>query len=54
MDTSMILICIWLVCRLCTALHTKCWGAVRPGEDSQRNGSHEAGVKPSVNLIYDD
>ena len=28
MDTSMILICIWLVCRLCTTLHTKCCGAV--------------------------
>ena len=28
MDTSMILICIWLICRLCTALHTKCCGAV--------------------------
>ena len=28
MNTSMILICIWLVCRLCTALHTKCCGAV--------------------------
>ena len=24
MNTSMILICIWLVCRLGTALHTKC------------------------------
>ena len=30
MDTSMILICIWLVCRLCTTLHTKCCGAVFP------------------------
>ena len=29
MNTSMILICIWLICRLCTALHTKCCGAVR-------------------------
>ena len=28
MNTSMILICIWLVCRLCTTLHTKCCGAV--------------------------
>ena len=28
MNTSTILICIWLVCRLCTALHTKCCGAV--------------------------
>ena len=28
MDTSMIPICIWLVCRLCTTLHTKCCGAV--------------------------
>ena len=28
MNTSMILICIWLICRLCTALHTKCCGAV--------------------------
>ena len=28
MNTSMILICIWLVCRLGTALHTKCCGAV--------------------------
>ena len=28
MDTSLILICIWLVCRLCTTLHTKCCGAV--------------------------
>ena len=27
MDTSLILICIWLVCRLCTTLHTKCCGA---------------------------
>ena len=25
-DTSMTLICIWLVCRLCTILHTKCCG----------------------------
>ena len=31
MNTSMILICIWLVCRLCTALHTKCCGAVTLG-----------------------
>ena len=30
MNTSMILICIWLICRLCTALHTKCCGAVLP------------------------
>ena len=29
MNTSMILICIWLICRLCTTLHTKCCGAVR-------------------------
>ena len=29
MNTSMILICIWLICRLCTALHTKCCGAVQ-------------------------
>ena len=29
MNTSMILICIWLICRLYTALHTKCCGAVR-------------------------
>ena len=28
MNTSMILICIWLVCRLCTTLHTKSCGAV--------------------------
>ena len=28
MNTSTILICIWLVCRLCTTLHTKCCGAV--------------------------
>ena len=28
MDTSMMLICRWLICRLCTALHTKCCGAV--------------------------
>ena len=28
MNTSMILICIRLICRLCTALHTKCCGAV--------------------------
>ena len=28
MDTSMILICIWLICRLCTALHTKCCSVV--------------------------
>ena len=28
MNTSMILICIWLVCRLCTTLHTTCCGAV--------------------------
>ena len=28
MNTSMILICIWLICRLCTTLHTKCCGAV--------------------------
>ena len=28
MNTSMIPICIWLVCRLCTTLHTKCCGAV--------------------------
>ena len=28
MNTAMILICIWLICRLCTALHTKCCGAV--------------------------
>ena len=28
MDTSIILICIWLICRLCTTLHTKCCGAV--------------------------
>ena len=28
MNTSMILIYIWLICRLCTALHTKCCGAV--------------------------
>ena len=28
-NTSTILICIWLICRLCTTLHTKCCGAVR-------------------------
>ena len=28
MNTSMIFICIWLICRLGTALHTKCCGAV--------------------------
>ena len=28
MNTSMIPVCIWLICRLCTALHTKCCGAV--------------------------
>ena len=28
MNTSMILICIWLICRLGTTLHTKCCGAV--------------------------
>ena len=28
MNTSMIPVCIWLLCRLCTALHTKCCGAV--------------------------
>ena len=28
MNTSMIPACIWLICRLCTALHTKCCGAV--------------------------
>ena len=27
-NTSTILICIWLVCRLCTTLRTKCCGAV--------------------------
>ena len=32
MNTSMIPICIWLICRLCTALHTKCCGAVRAHE----------------------
>ena len=30
MNTSMIPVCIWLICRLCTALHTKCCGAVLP------------------------
>ena len=29
MNTSTILICIWLICRLGTALHTKCCGAVK-------------------------
>ena len=28
MNTSMIPVCIWLIGRLCTALHTKCCGAV--------------------------
>ena len=28
MNTSMIPVCIWLICRLCTALHTKCCSAV--------------------------
>ena len=28
MNTSMIPVCILLICRLCTALHTKCCGAV--------------------------
>ena len=28
MNTSMILICIWLICRLCTTLHTQCCGTV--------------------------
>ena len=28
MNTSMILICTWLICRLGTTLHTKCCGAV--------------------------
>ena len=31
MSTSMIPVCIWLICRLCTALHTKCCGAVISG-----------------------
>ena len=33
MNTSMIPVCIWLICRLCTALHTKCCGAVRDLQD---------------------
>ena len=38
MNTSTILICIWLICRLCTALHTKCCGAVREVENRYRLG----------------
>ena len=34
MNTSMILICIWLICRLGTALHTKCCGAVMGQTDN--------------------
>ena len=40
MNTSMILICIWLVCRLCTTLHTKCCGAVSPSFPSLPNLFH--------------
>ena len=37
MNTSMILICIWLICRLGTTLHTKCCGAVdRPNRRTLR------------------
>ena len=37
MDTSMILICRWLICRLCTALHTKCCGAVGVNRKNQQH-----------------
>ena len=36
MNTSMIPVCIWLICRLCTALHTKCCGAVNCAAKRQR------------------
>ena len=36
MNTSTILICIWLVCRLCTTLHTKCCGAVLDTKERKR------------------
>ena len=36
MNTSMILICIWLICRLGTTLHTKCCGAVRATKKRDR------------------
>ena len=39
MNTSMILICIWLICRLCTALHTKCCGAVKVAISKKHGGS---------------
>ena len=39
MNTSMILICIWLVCRLCTTLHTKCCGAVLRPSIWHQNGT---------------
>ena len=53
MDTSMILICIWVICRLCTALHTKCCGAVRDLVilyvivDSSRRKQYRDGCKGS-------
>ena len=47
MNTSMILICIWLICRLGTALHTKCCGAVTISDD----GSAKA-PKWTTNIIH--
>ena len=44
MNTSTILICIWLVCTLCTTLHTKCCGAVT-------GTNFEARVYPARNRL---
>ena len=45
-NTSTILICIWLVCKLCTTLHTKCCGAVY----SIGGGAHNCVTEHVLNL----
>ena len=50
MNTSMILICIWLVCRLCTTLHTKCCGAVITHVNMSHDVFHEANVFGEIHL----
>ena len=50
MNTSMTPVCIWLICRLCTTLHTKCCGAV--GGTTEDDASHVHGCLDSIVKTY--
>ena len=52
MNTPMIPVCIRLICRLCTALHTKCCGAVTPFSHATPPSCHAPPLQtPLVNMF---